>query len=45
LVDDVTFEPPAPKLASLEEAFGSAFSSTESFSFNQSSEDDDDKPF
>jgi hypothetical protein len=45
MVDDVTFEPPAPKLASPEEAFGSTFSSPESFSFTQPSEDDDDKPF
>ena len=41
LVDDVIFEPSAPKPVSPEEAFGSP----ESFSFSQSSEDDDDKPF
>lgn len=45
LVDDVTFEPPAPKLASPQEAFGSAFNSSEAFSFNQPSEDDEDMPF
>jgi hypothetical protein len=41
MVDDVTFEPPAPKPVSAMEAFGSP----ESFSFSQPSEDDDDKPF
>jgi hypothetical protein len=45
MVDDVTFEPPAPRLASPEEAFGTAFNSQESISFSQPSEDDDDKPF
>lgn len=45
LVDDVTFEPPAPKLASPQEAFGTAFNSSEAFSFNQPSEEDEDMPF
>ena len=45
LVDDVTFEPPAPKLASPQEAFGAAFNSPEAFSFSQPSEEDEGMPF
>ena len=44
MVDDVTFEPPAPKLASPEEAFGSTFNSAENFTF-QKPEEEDDMPF
>jgi hypothetical protein len=41
-VEDVIFEPPAPKLSNPQEAFGAAFDSTKAFSFSQPPVDDDD---